>query len=425
MKTFRRLLAVAIVGVLVVGVTVFIMQQPAQKQQQRTGGRFARTGDGPVPVLVAPAQAADVPVYLDGVGTAKALNTVTVRAQVDGILLSVNFKEGQDVKRGDVLAVIDPVTFQAQLDQQVAKKTLDEAQLANARLDLARYVKLALSNAGNKQQADTQRALVAQLEAQVKIDQAMIDNARAMLGYTKITAPLAGRTGIRQVDQGNIVHASDATGIVTITQIRPIAILFTLPQQQLSQVNKAQAKGVLPVEAMGADNKTVADRGTLQVVDNQVDPTTGTVKLKAEFPNPELQIWPGQFINVRLLIDTLRQVVVVPTAAVQRGPTGTFVYVVKEGDVVGVRPVTVSLQDDTRTVITSGLQVTERVVTTGFARLADGTKITISTGDTAAPPPPANRPPGERRKKRGETTVQGEDVPAGAPKAGGAPSATP
>jgi multidrug efflux system membrane fusion protein len=401
----RRFLAIAIVGALVVGVGYYVTQQQVQKKG--TTGRFGRS-DGPVPVLVVPAKVEDVPVYLDGVGTSKALNTVTVRPQVDGILLSVNFKEGQDVKRGDLLAQIDPVTYQAQLDQQVAKKALDEAQLANARLDLDRYVKLAASNAGNKQQADTQRALVAQLEAQVKIDQGMIDNARAMLSYTKITAPIDGRTGIRQVDQGNIVHAADATGIVVITQIKPIAILFTLPQQQLSQVNKAFAKGALAVEAMGPDNATPVDRGALQVVDNQVDPTTGTVKLKAEFPNPELQIWPGQFINVRLLIDTLHQVIVVPTAAVQRGPSGTFVYVVKEGDTVGVRNVTVAQQDDTEAVITNGLTPDERVVTTGFARLADNTKITISAPD-ATTPAPAN-PPGERRKKkRSDSTVQNQD----------------
>jgi membrane fusion protein, multidrug efflux system len=403
MKNFRRLIAIVLVGALVAGVAYYITRQQAQKQGA-AAGRFGRT-DGPVPVLVAPAKLADVPVYLDGVGTSKALNTVLVRAQVDGILLSVNYTEGQDVKKGDVLAVIDPVTFQAQLDQQVAKKALDEAQLANARLDLDRYVKLAQTNAGNKQQADTQKALVAQLEAQIKIDQGMIDNARAMLGYTKITAPIDGRTGIRQVDEGNIVHAADATGIVVITQIKPIAILFTLPQQQLSEVNKAAAKGKLSVEAMGADNTTVVDRGELQVVDNQVDPTTGTVKLKAQFPNPDLQIWPGQFINVRLLIDTLHQVIVVPTAALQRGPNGTFVYVVKEGDAVGVRNVTVAQQDDTEAVITNGLKADERVVTTGFARLADNTKITIGTGD-ATPPAPVNRP---SRKKRSDSTVQNQD----------------
>jgi len=423
MKTFRRILAIVIVFALVGGVAFYITKQQPAKKSSGGGGRFARNNDGPVPVLIAPAKTLDVPVYLDGVGTSKALNTVTVRPQVDGILLSVNFKEGQDVKRGDVLARIDPVTFQAQLDQQVAKKALDEAQLANARLDLDRYVKLAQSNAGNKQQADTQRALVAQLEAQVKIDQGMIDNARAMLGYTKITAPIDGRTGIRQVDEGNIVHAADATGIVVITQIKPIAILFTLPQQQINQVNKAAAKGALPVEAMAADNTTVADRGTLQVVDNQVDSTTGTVKLKAEFPNPELQIWPGQFINVRLLIDTLRQVIVVPTAAVQRGPNGTFVYAVKDDNSVTVRPVTVSLQDDTRAVITTGLEASDKVVTTGFARLAEGTKITITTPD-ATPTAPVKRQPGERRKKRGDSSAESGNGPR-APKTEGARSATP
>ena len=427
MKTFRRLLGIVLVGALVAGVGYYIMYSQGQQAPKKGGaGGFGRFGGnaGPVPVLVAPAKTADVPVYLDGVGTSKALNTVLVRAQVDGILLSVNYTEGQDVKKGDVLAVIDPVTFQAQLDQQVAKKALDEAQLANARLDLDRYVKLAASNAGNKQQADTQKALVAQLEAQVKIDQGLIDNARAMLGYTKITAPIDGRTGIRQVDEGNIVHAADATGIVVITQLRPIAILFTLPQQQLAQVNKAFAKGALSVQAMSPDNTTVVDRGNLQVVDNQVDPTTGTVKLKAQFPNPDLQIWPGQFINVRLLIDTLHQVIVVPTAAVQRGPNGTFVYVIKEDDTVGVRNVTVAQQDDTQAVITNGLKADERVVTTGFARLADNTKISVSAPD-ATPQTPGNPPPGERRKKRGGTGAQSQDGSEPTRKAEGARSATP
>jgi membrane fusion protein, multidrug efflux system len=422
MKGLRRVLAIAIVGALVVGVVYYIMQSPAQ--QQRSGGRFKGAGNQPVPVLVASAQLADVPVYLDGVGTSRALNTVTVRAQVDGKLISVNFKEGQDVKRGDVLAQTDPATFQAQLDQAVAKKAQDEAQLANARLDLERFVRLAQTNAGSKQQADTARAQVAQLEAQVRSDQAAIDNARAILGYTKIVAPIDGRTGIRQVDQGNIVHPSDATGIVMITQVRPIAIIFTLPQQQLSQVNKAAAKGTLAADAMGGDGKTVVDRGTLQVVDNQVDPTTGTVRLKGEFPNAELQLWPGQFVNVRLLIETLKQVVTVPTAAVQRGPNGTFAYVVKEDSTVSVRPLTVAQQDDTRAVITAGLQANERVVTTGFARISEGAKVTVSTGETTEPVPagPA-RPPGERRKKRDGAVS--EQRPPTAPKTEGARSGTP
>jgi multidrug efflux system membrane fusion protein len=232
------------------------------------------------------------------------------------------------------VARIDPTTYQAQLDQAVAKKAQDAAQLANARLDLDRYERLAASNAINRQQADTQRALAAQYAALVQADQAAIENAQAMLGYTTIVAPIDGRTGIRMVDEGNIVRASDSTGIVVITQVKPISVLFNLPQQELAQVNTAFAKGPLSVEAQRSDNDAVIDRGTLRVVDNQVDQSTGTVRLKAEFPNAELQLWPGQFVNVRLLIDTLRQVTVIPTGAVQRGPNGTFVYVVQPDSAV-------------------------------------------------------------------------------------------
>jgi multidrug efflux system membrane fusion protein len=400
MKKFRKY-ALILIGLVVVAVVVVIVAQ-AQQQQQRSffGKRGRGAPDAPVPVLAAQAKLADVPVYLDGVGTTKALNTVTVRPQVDGKLMRILFREGQDVERGYVLAEIDPVTYQALFDQAVAKKAQDEAQLANARLDLERYNRLVASNAVARQQADTQRALVAQLEAQVKLDQAAIDNAQAILGYTKIIAPISGRTGIRMVDEGNLIRAGDAsTGIVVITQIRPLSIFFSLPQQQLARVNRAFAQGPLTVEALGSDNKTVVDRGTLQVVDNQVDQTTGTVKLKAEFPNADLQLWPGQFVNVRLLIETLRQVVVVPTGAVQRGPNGAFVYVVKDDGSVAVRPVTMSLQDDTQAVITSGIAAQDRVVTTGFARISDGTKVAVSNAGETPPPAAATEPP--RRGRRG------------------------
>ena len=377
------------------------MSSPARPQQQRAGGRFG--ADGPVPVLVAAAQKADVPVYLDAVGTTKALNTVTVRPQVDGKLIEVAFKEGQDVKKGDVLARIDPTTYQAQLDQAVAKKAQDEALLANAKIDLDRYERLAATNSINRQQADTQKALVAQLEAQVQSDQGAIDNAQAILAYTTIGAPIDGRTGIRQVDEGNIVHASDSTGIVVITQLKPISVLFNLPQQDLNQVNSAFAKGPLSVEAQRSDNDAVIDRGTLRVVDNQVDASTGTVKLKAEFPNADLQLWPGQFVNVRLLIDTLKDVVVIPTGAVQRGPNGTFVFVVKDDNTAAMRPITVAKQDETQTVVSNGVAPPERVVTTGFARLTDGGKVVISSGAGAPATPPqgarqrgGNRPAGAR-----------------------------
>ena len=365
-----------------------------QKVEQQRRGRFL-AGDGPVPVLAANAQYADVPVYLDAVGTTRALNTVTVRPQVDGKLLSVNFKEGQDVKRGDVLAQIDPTTFQAALDQAVAKKAMDEALLANAKNDLARYEQLAATNAINKQQADTQRALVAQYTAQVNSDQAAIESAQATLGYATIRAPIDGRTGLRQVDEGNIVRASDSSGIVVITQLQPISVQFNLPQQYLGEVNRAFAQRPLEVEAQRSDNDAILDRGKLTVVDNQVDPTTGTVKLKAEFPNANLQLWPGQFANVRLLINTLQQVVTIPTGAVQRGPSGTFVYVIKDG-VASMRPIVVQRQDETRTVVKSGLTPSEQVVTTGFARLTDGTKVTVSSGD-GTPPPAGAAPRGQRQ----------------------------
>ena len=289
----------------------------------------------------------------------------------------------------------------------MGKKAQDEAQLANARIDLERYTRLAATNSATRQQLDTQKALVQQLEAQIQQDQASIDSAAATLSYTKIIAPIDGRTGIRQIDEGNIVRGSNATSIVMITQLRPISMLFSLPQQELPRINKASAEGPLAVEALGADNVSVADRGTLQVVDNQVDQTTGTVKLKAEFPNAQLQLWPGQFVNVRLLIDTLRGVIVVPTAAVQRGPNGTFVFLVQDGDTVSVRAVTVTQQDEKQTVVSSGLQAGDRVVTTGFTRLADGAKVAISKAQDADNPAPAPAPAdkGEqgKRRKRSET----------------------
>jgi multidrug efflux system membrane fusion protein len=376
----RRNLAIVLIVVAVAAALVYVF---AKSPPQQNRSRFGAEG-GPVPVLAAPAAKADVPVYLDAVGTIKALNTVTVRPQVDGKLLSVGFTEGDDVNKGDVLARIDPTTYQAQLDQAIAKKAQDSAQLANAKIDLDRYEKLAASNAINHQQADTQKALVAQFAALVQSDQAAIENMQATLGYTTIIAPIAGRTGIRMVDEGNIVHASDAnSAIVVITQLKPISVLFSLPQQDLGQVNDAFAKTPLTIEAQRPDSDAVIDRGTLRVVDNQVDQTTGTVKLKAEFPNTGLALWPGQFVNVRLLIDTLKDVVVIPTGAVQRGPSGTFVYVVKDDNTVAIRPIAVQKQDETQTVVKSGLTPPERVVTTGFVRLTDGSKVAIGSADGA------------------------------------------
>ena len=393
----RRAVVTGTLLVLVAAALAYVFYPAGQQQPQRRG-RF--TAEGPVPVLLAPAARADVPVYLETVGTVKALNTVTVRPQVDGKLLAVGFKEGEIVKRGDVLARIDPTTYQAQLDQAIAKKAQDEAQLANAKIDLARYEKLAATNAINKQQADTQRALVAQNTAQVQSDQAAIDSARATLSYTTIIAPLTGRTGVRMVDEGNIVHASDAnSAVVVITQMQPISVQFSLPQQDLARVNDAFAKAPLAVDAQRSDNDAVIDSGKLTVVDNQVDTTTGTVKLKAEFPNAQTQLWPGQFVNVRLLLDTLKDVVVIPTGAVQRGPNGTFVYVVGDDNKAKMRPVAVERQNETQAVIKSGVAPPEKVVTTGFARLSDGSEVAIGSANPPAAPP-AGAPTQRRRGSR-------------------------
>src|SRR3981081_4223927 len=299
----RRTVSIAIT-LLILGGLGYIGWTPLQ-QKTPPAHRAAARPDPPVPVLAATPRILDMPVYLDGVGSVRALNNVLVRAQVDGKLIAVNFTEGQDVKKGDILGEIDPAIYKAQYDQAVAKKAQDEAQLANMRLDLARYQQLAASNAGSKQQADTQRAVVAQQEALVNADQAAIDNAQATLGYTKIIAPLSGRAGLRQVDQGNIIHAADVTGLATITQLQPIAVQFSLPQQQIVRVNAASAKGALSVDVFGNDGITVVDSGMLKGIDNQVDPTTGTLKLKAEFPNANFQLWPGQFVKVRLTGDPL------------------------------------------------------------------------------------------------------------------------
>jgi membrane fusion protein, multidrug efflux system len=392
----RRTVSIAIT-LLIIGGLGYIGWTALQQKRQVAAGR-ARP-DLTVPVLAATPRIQDVPVYLDGVGAVRALNTVLVRPQVDGKLITVNFIEGQDVKAGDVLGEIDPVLYKAQFDQTVAKKAQDEAQLANMRLDLIRYQQLAATNAGSKQQADTQRAVVAQQEALVAADQASIDNAQATLGYAKIIAPLSGRAGLRQVDQGNIVHAADSTGLVILTQLQPIAVQFSLPQQQIVRVNAAAAKGVLAVDVFGNDGVTVVDTGKLAGIDNQVDQTTGTLKLKAEFPNGTFQLWPGQFVNVRLKVETIPRAIVIPTSAVQRGPAGTFSYVIGDDDVVSARPVTVTQQNETDAVIAQGLSPSDRVVTTGFANLAEGSKVAVGNNDQL---PAADLAPRRRRGRGGD-----------------------
>ena len=282
------------------------------------GRRGAMRADGPVPVLVAPVARAEFDLYVEGIGTIQADASVTVRAQVDGRLLEVRFTEGQEVAEGDVLAVIDPGPYRAAWDQAVAKRDQDLANLANARADLDRYERLAKTEAGSRQQADSQRATVAQLEALTRIDAGAIDAAKINLDWTTIRAPIAGRTGLRSVDAGNLVRASDTTGLVTIARLRPIAVTFTVPQQRLAELLAAEKRGPIAVEVLGDDRTGVVERGEVTVIDNQVDVATGTVKLKARLPNRAETLWPGQFVDLRLVVDRLKDVPVIPSAAVQR-----------------------------------------------------------------------------------------------------------
>ncbi|MBS0250026.1 MAG: efflux RND transporter periplasmic adaptor subunit [Proteobacteria bacterium] len=402
MALLRWVSTVVVIGAIAGG--VYYTMHGDSGGPEAAKGRNARAGfGGPVSVLAKDAQKTDVPVYLEGVGTVKALNTATIRAQVDGRLLSVNFKEGQDVKKGDVLAKIDPATYQAQLDQAVAKKALDEALLANTKRDLDRYQKVG-TLAISQQQIDTQVALIKQQEAQIKSDVAAIENAQAILGYTTIVAPFDGRTGIRLVDEGNLVHANDSNGIVVITQVQPITATFTLPQQELPTLTKAFAGGPLVATALSTDGQVELDSGTLKVIDNQVDQQTGTIKLKAEFPNDKRQLWPGQFVNVRLLVDTLKDVTVVATEAVQRGPDGTYVFVIGPDNTAQMRAVTITRQDDKFAVIADGIKPGDKVVTSGFSRLKDGSTVSVSDGGSA----PATDSPHHKKSPDGKKSASAD-----------------
>src|SRR5271168_870963 len=322
---------------------------------------------------------ADVPIYLSGLGTVQAFYTVTVSARVDGELQKIAFTEGQTVHKGDLLAQIDPRPNQAAYEQAVAAKVKDAAQLANAKLDLQRYTVLQPQDLASKQTVDTQRATVDQLSAQVQVDQAVIDNARTQLDYTRITSPINGRTGIRLVDPGNIVHAAATTGIVVVTQVQPISVVFTLPEEDLAAINIALAAGPVSVTTVSRDGGTELDRGTLSLVDNEIDQATGTAKLKATFPNTRNTLWPGQYVNARVLVRTQHDALTVPTAAVQLGPDGPFTYVVKPDSTVEVRQLKVGEDSGGLTVVAAGLALNERVVTSNQYRLQPGSHVRLIT----------------------------------------------
>ncbi|MGE3916219.1 MAG: efflux RND transporter periplasmic adaptor subunit [Hyphomicrobiaceae bacterium] len=417
----KKLLAVLHFGGLV-GVVAYAMVKPEATPEGRDrpgakGGASAAGGGPPVvPVLAARAELQSVPVLVDAVGTVRPLNIVTVKPQVDGRILKIGFKEGQDVKAGDLIAELDPASYQAALDQAIARREITATQLANARRDYDRMAKI--PNVMAQKTMDTQEAQVEQLEAQLKADDAAIASARTTLGYTRITSPIDGRTGLRQIDEGNLVRSAGDAGIVTITEIDPIALVFSLPQQRLREVQRAERQGTVAVEAMDADGQRVVATGTLEVIDNQIDAATGTIRMKARFPNAGRLLWPGQFINVRVKVDTLDSVVTVPTAAVQRGPAGTFVWVVDGESKAKVRPVETGLTTEVVAVVAKGVEPGEQVVTTGFARISEGARLVVRDAPAAAPvafAPPAKARGGKggNRGEKGKRRREGEAAQSG------------
>jgi len=342
----------------------------------------ARTSAGkggspaPIPVTVARVQKADFPVYLNGLGTVQPFRTVTVRSRVDGQIIKVAFKQGRMVNEGDTLVEIDPRPYQAALDQALSKKAQDEANLKNARLNLDRSLSLAKKDYATQQQVDTQQAMVDQLTAQVQGDQAAIDNAQTQLSYTIIKSPLSGRAGFRLVDPGNIVHDSDQNGIVTIVQLQPISVVFTAPEENVPLINKALQEGTaVPVEALSSDGLRTLAQGQLARVNNEVDQASGTIRMKAIFENKDNGLWPGLSVATRLLVDTLKDVVVIPDNAVQRGPNGLYTFVVGDDDKASVQPIKVSQSGDGESVVEQGLTPGQRVVVAGQYRLQSGSVV--------------------------------------------------
>jgi len=366
-----------VLAVLLLAGLVFFVAKRRNRSGTNGPGAARPMANFPVPVVSGVVEQKQVPIFLDGLGTVQAFNTVTVHSRVDGQVVKVAFTEGQDVKAGDLLAKIDPAPFKAQLDQNLAKKAQDEAQLAIARLTLERDKELLNGKIISQQDYDTQKATVDQLEALVRGDQALIDNAQIQLDYTSITSPLDGRTGIRMIDQGNIVHATDSNGLVVITQLRPVSLSFTLPEQNLPQLREhLPPDGALPIVAMDRDNRSTLSQGKLAVIDNQIDVTTGTIRLKATFANDDLKLWPGQFVNVRVLLET-RQGSVVPASVVQHGPDGDFAFVITPDLTAQVRKIKVFQVDRGQALIQEGLNPGERVVVDGQYKLQAGSKVKL------------------------------------------------
>src|SRR5271166_3596860 len=367
------------------GVCVFSSGCTSADKQQKAQAAAPHA----VSVAIAKVQQQDMPVYLVGLGSVTAFYTANIKSRVDGQIMRVNFQEGQIVKEGDLLILIDPRPYQVQQEQMQAQLFKDQASLRDARLNLDRYTTLIPSGSIAQQQVDTQRATVDQLDGQVRTDQAQIDNAKLQLVYCNITAPFTGRVGLRQVDPGNIVHAADTNPMLILTQLQPIAVVFTLPEDQLPTVAQHMKNSTLLVEAYSRDNQTKLATGKLLTIDNQIDQTTGTAKLKAFFDNKDNQLWPNQFVNANLLLETRKNSTAIPAAAIQRGPQGTYVFVVKSDNTVDVRPVTIGFTQDNISVIASGISPSEVVVTDGQDKLQQGSKIETRPAAPGTRPQPA------------------------------------
>jgi membrane fusion protein, multidrug efflux system len=350
------------------------------------GGRDRGAQPPPVPVAVAPVARRDVPIYLEGLGSVVANRTVTVRTLVDGRLQEVRFQEGQQVHRGEVLAQVDPRPFQAQLDQAQGALLRDESQLRAARVNVERDQRLVKQSLIAQQQLDTDQATAGQLEGSVRMDQATIETAQLNLDYAHITSPVDGVTGIRAVDPGNVVHAADAGGIVVVTQLDPVGVIFSLPQDDLAELAEQQGRGSLPVEAWSRDGSARLGLGTLEVIDNQINQSTSTLRLKAILPNPRHLLWPNQFVNARLLLETRKGALVMPATAVQRGPSGTFAWVVDERGQAAQRPVRIELTQGDEVLLASGLSEGERVVVEGQNQLRQGARVAVREEGAAARP---------------------------------------
>jgi multidrug efflux system membrane fusion protein len=422
-RTVRRywwlwlLLAGAISGGAVYYIYFYQAAAPsdAGRPAESSKGSGKKGGDSAgrvTPVVAQPAKKGEVKVYLTSLGTVTPIRTVTVRSRVDGQIMRVLFREGQIVRQGETLVEIDPRTFQAQLIQVEGQMARDAALLANARIDLERYRTLLAQDSIAKQQLDTQDALVRQYEGTVKIDQGQLDNARLQLAYSRVTAPIPGRLGLRQVDEGNVVRAGDTNGLVVITQQQPITVVFTLPQDNLPVVLKRLQSGErILVEALDRDQnqKNQLATGVLLTVDNQIDTTTGTVRLKAQFPNDDSRLFPNQFVNVRMLIDVRRDVTTVASAALQRGARGPFVYLVKDDRTVTLREVKTGPAEGDSTVIEAGIEAGELVVVDGMDRLREGAKVELPTGEKGSPRKsgdPERRKGGGNRRKGGDKAVE-------------------